>query len=579
MNGRARTASFRGAPTERNLRPVLLRLFALALSALLVAGPVLAVDYLSYEICGKKVDFDNSGGSGWNASLHGAVAGGALCSVTDKDQDGYTTDDCNDSDPNDFPGVYGQNGCSAGSFRLCQSDGTYAAACSSTFTCPSSNCYFISTTGNDTAAGTIGAPWLTFGPITQNDPGGGTTRHTPVAGDTFVLRGGTYSTNKDIDNSMLYINSKDGTSGSRITIMGYPGETPILNSTNVAGSNAHFEFVYADYWDIKGLEFDAGFGDPIKWDGDGASEGTNLRVYHNYFNAVRGTAGNNNNAIKITNASSFEVHNNYFFDWSVLVSFRAKDGRVHHNVAWLDSSTSPQVQCISKKHADQLEAGNFTVDHNVCANYNRATDDGVIWTAEQNSTIHHNIIAGCTGSSGVTLQGDPGGPSYINGQSITYNTFINCANPLKAYHFTSIDAAIGTVDFSNNVITDNSANYTGTSLGLLQFADDTAGAAETSRVALFNGTNFSANGNCYYNASVSGLTGAFEVFPTASGGSSNNLTNWNAITGVGTDIEQNPAHDSQPAATSASCLGKGWLDNSSVTTISGGGSSGLSRRW
>lgn len=574
MNERARSTDFRGQGARLYVsRYLVVRLIALAFSTVLGVGEVLAADYLAFEICGKKVDFDNSAAAGWNPSLHGANAGGTLCSVTDKDQDGYTTDDCNDSDPNDFPGVYGQNGCSAGQFRLCQSDGTYAAACSSTFTCPSSNCYFISTTGNDTAAGTSGAPWLTFGPITQNDPGGGTTRHTPVAGDTFVLRGGTYSTNKDIDSSMLYINSKDGNSSNRITIMSYPGETAVIASPNVlAGGSGKvaFEFVYADYWDIKGLKFLAGYGDPIKWDGDGASEGTNFRAYHNWFDSPRGAIGDNVNSIKVTNAKDFEIHNNYFFDWSAVVTFRAKGGRVHHNVAWLDSSASPAVQCISKKHADQLEAGDFTVDHNVCVNYNTAASDGVIWTAEQNSHIYNNLIVGCTGSSGVTLQGDPGGPSYFDAENIEYNTFINCNNPFRAYNFTNIDAAIGTISFTNNVIKDTAANYTGATLGLVRLDDDTAPHSETSRAALIDGGKLTSNGNCFYNASVSGLTGAFEVFPTASGGSSNNLTNWNLITGVGTDIEEDPAFDSQPSATSTNCLGKGWL----ATASSGGGGGG-----
>lgn len=564
-------------------------LFALAClipASLLVEGEVLAATYLSQEICGKKVDFDNSGGSGWAASLHGASAGGQLCSVLDKDQDGYVTDDCNDSDPNDFPGVYGQNGCSAGQSRYCKTDGSgaYAAACSSTFVCPGLNCYFISPTGSDSAAGTIGAPWLTFGPITQNDPGGGTTRHTPVAGDVFVVRGGTYATNKDVDSTMLYLNSKDGTALNPIVIMGYPNETPDLQSPNTLGGGTGkyvFKFVYADYLSVIGLKFSGGYGDPIYVEGDGANEGQGFKAFHNFFNAPRGYVGDNVNSVKLNNVKNWEIHNNYFFDWSAVVAFRNRGGRIHHNVAWLDSASSPAVQCFSKKHADEVEAGDITIDHNICVNYNTASSDGVIWTAEQNSNIHHNIIAGCTLSAGVTIQGDPGGPAFLNGDTITNNTFINCANPLRVEHLASLYGAIGTLDFSNNVIVDNSANYTGTSLGLLQFNGESAGAAETERLALFNGTNFTGNGNCFYNASVSGLTGAFEVFPTAAGGSSNNLTAWNAISGVGTDIEQDPAHDSQPAATSVSCVGKGWIDASSVTVISGGGGArqSLNRKW
>lgn len=88
--------------------------------------------------------------------------------------------------------------------------------------------YYVATTGNDAAAGTIGAPWLTIGraakspfPFTYRQPG-----------DTVYIRGGLYSGNNNaISLDGQFAIGVSGTPGSPITFKAYPGETVIVCDT------------------------------------------------------------------------------------------------------------------------------------------------------------------------------------------------------------------------------------------------------------------------------------------------------------------------------------------------------------
>lgn len=74
--------------------------------------------------------------------------------------------------------------------------------------------YYVSKTGNDTTGtGTISNPWAT---ITKG-------QSMLAAGDTLLVRGGRYYESVEL--------TKQGTSGSQITIKAYPGETPVLDGT------------------------------------------------------------------------------------------------------------------------------------------------------------------------------------------------------------------------------------------------------------------------------------------------------------------------------------------------------------
>lgn len=118
--------------------------------------------------------------------------------------------------------------------------------------------YYVSTTGNDSNAGTLAAPWLTW----QKG------WNTIVAGDTLYIRGGTYQPTAflfgTVFSSSYYtavgIDNHDGTAENRIVVMNYPGETPVLDGVNVNAANGATGVRYGifmrgcSYWHIKGIE-------------------------------------------------------------------------------------------------------------------------------------------------------------------------------------------------------------------------------------------------------------------------------------------------------------------------------------
>lgn len=76
--------------------------------------------------------------------------------------------------------------------------------------------YYVAPTGNDSAPGTFDQPWKTIQKAAQ----------TMIAGDTVIIRGGTYY------EQVVPLNS--GSPGGMITYAAYPGETPVLDGTGVA---------------------------------------------------------------------------------------------------------------------------------------------------------------------------------------------------------------------------------------------------------------------------------------------------------------------------------------------------------
>ena len=76
--------------------------------------------------------------------------------------------------------------------------------------------YYVATTGSDTNAGTITAPFRTINQA-----------QTPAtAGDTIYVRGGIYNER--------FIIWESGSSSARLTIAAYPGEHVVINGTGTA---------------------------------------------------------------------------------------------------------------------------------------------------------------------------------------------------------------------------------------------------------------------------------------------------------------------------------------------------------
>ncbi|MCK5921798.1 MAG: DUF1565 domain-containing protein, partial [Methylococcales bacterium] len=104
---------------------------------------------------------------------------------------------------------------------------------------PSLTTYYVATTGNDANPGTLAQPWATVQHAAT----------TAVAGDTVLVRGGSYGERVTIANS--------GTAGNIITFKNYPDETPILDGTSVTvpgSDNGLFLIDSKNYIRIEGVE-------------------------------------------------------------------------------------------------------------------------------------------------------------------------------------------------------------------------------------------------------------------------------------------------------------------------------------
>ena len=101
------------------------------------------------------------------------------------------------------------------------------------------NTYYVSTSGRDTAVGTIDQPFLTI-PKAYS---------IAVPGDTILVRGGIYSVSATISLS------KSGTSTNRYYLLAYPGERPILDCSTMAVNSSNRGIkLSGSYWTVKGLD-------------------------------------------------------------------------------------------------------------------------------------------------------------------------------------------------------------------------------------------------------------------------------------------------------------------------------------
>ena len=112
--------------------------------------------------------------------------------------------------------------------------------------------YYVSPTGNDSAAGTLSAPWASIAHA----------QSVATAGDTIYFRGGTYAYTKGttscssqtatVDAVTL---NKSGASGNPIRYWAYPGEKPVFDFSKVTDNCRIKGFdVTGSYLHLQGLE-------------------------------------------------------------------------------------------------------------------------------------------------------------------------------------------------------------------------------------------------------------------------------------------------------------------------------------
>jgi hypothetical protein len=213
--------------------------------------------------------------------------------------------------------------------------------------------YYLSGSGSNANAGTLGSPWRTMGKAEEN----------VKAGDTVYLREGTYGLEKAETRTEL---TKAGTAGSSISWLAYPGDpAPVFRgAVKVSGA----------YNRLSGIDFEG----PSGKIGSEAQEvliwiaANGVRVDHGEVHGGKAHAG-----IYVSTAPEFTIDHDYIHDNGVTAN-------LDHGV-YVGTKSSGSIY-------DNLITDNFAYGVQV---YEDATE----------VTVNHNTIVG-NGRGGVVVGAD-----------------------------------------------------------------------------------------------------------------------------------------------------------------------------
>lgn len=323
------------------------------------------------------------------------------------------------------------------------------------FVCYSQDVFYVSPTGDDAAAGTIDAPWKTWGKAFNSTDVG--------PGDTVYFRDGVYYKDIDTESSSNFLGfgyrlTRDGTAGNYIHYFAYPGETPILDcgllqtsDLTEADNNYGIRSLAINYIKFRGLTV------RNVWQGQGASgyensstgwgfygshiEFDNCTVYNVHGSGFHVDA-TNQDSIYFTNCDAY-----YCVD-SLTYSAPGNDGTGFGvGVNNTESDTSDYVVftgCRAWYCGDQgfSAAPKGKVEINSCWSFHNGILEGAGWGFKYGWTLNtltdgmintsiHNSIAAYNKSSGFNTN-DPGAlPLHTNIYNNTsyYNGYVGGSNP------------------------------------------------------------------------------------------------------------------------------------------------------
>lgn len=546
------------------------------------------------EICGDGIDqtLAHTFGacpSGWVDSKIG-VGCDMLCGTPDRDNDGAKTavacnndvnyTDCDDTDPFIYPGVTTTKGCTGGQLRTCQNNGTYTA-CSSTPYCPSSclTCKYISTTGNNSNAGTFASPWLdqtNFNTRYSNDE-----PNPATAGTCYIFRGGTYSTTRlyNADTVGLFFRNKNGTALNPIQILGYPGETVIFDYPGTSGTKiSPIQLYTVSHFAIKDIILRNNYlgSNVVSAEGAIAIEaGSNITTQRVIANNNEGAGGANVAGLVLNGGDNLIADHNIFVDnqqatanpnSAGVVVFRGNNHLIKKNITGYTGVTR-MGDGIKKKHTNYNET--IEISENTVFN----TLEGIV-SAGAGTTIKRNRIF--ENDLGIGLF-DLGGPNqYHLASLIEYNTLYNNSNsnriePELGWNINntasadrcSSNSSINTITFNKNVIVMNRATLAQD----FNFLDVGTYDPDFLYGQFITGGKLISNNNCWH-ASVApspywGLYESNNGNLTCSGRGNNgaSYTSFSAWQATGRDAQsfyKNPLFDNQFRALDADCKDKGW---------------------
>jgi hypothetical protein len=260
---------------------------------------------------------------------------------------------------------------------------------------------FVSTTGSDLNIGSEASPWLTPAKAMA----------TLTAGQTCAMRGGVYA----YSSALAPTNS--GTQGNPITLMAYPGETPVLDRgfTSANGETANiyatscFNFDGRNWWTLDGLEIKRGWGAIITYAENANTTGIVVQHcnVHSHVTSDNGAAffmngGGSNIAIDCV------IHSNLIHDRVVstrpntghgVIMFHSLRAVITHNEIYNVGGGVYFKHCLES-------SGDAIVRYNIIRNLNAAVTGhpighGISWNAGT-GTIEHNLIYSM-GHSGIQI--------------------------------------------------------------------------------------------------------------------------------------------------------------------------------
>ena len=327
--------------------------------------------------------------------------------------------------------------------------------------------YYVATTGNNAAAGTIGAPWQTVAMALA----------TMVAGDTTYVRGGTYT-----EYNLNF--ARSGTAGNVITLKNYPSETPIIDSgvrvTN--GRNPIFLLDGVHYITLDGLTLQYGMNANIYLSHFGAS--TNITIQ----NCELTTFIQQDNAAHIyldPGSHNILIQNNRLHDYITggysgnaangVIVFQPGGGRMDVTIR-NNEIYGNLIAGIHYKHGEDSETNSVVLIQN---NLIRTTGSRSMILNRNGAQVRNNVIYG--GIIGITLFIAEGAGSADN-VVIDHNTIVQDGG-------IEVNSPADHASITNNLITGITTNADQRGLGVYAF-DGADVSSTTLNYTLIHSDNF-----------------------------------------------------------------------------------------
>lgn len=460
------------------------------------------------------------------------------CPSGDVDGDGYTSSgsekDCDDTKRYVYPGITTIEGCSAGQYKTCQSDGTFTACANISSYDPatgSGNTYWVDDAETDcSGAGTYADPEDYRCHLNSGMSG----YVGLVAGDHVIFKCGTYNTTWSSGPArMLYLFNKDGTSSDQIVFENEPGcawwEAGYGNGVLFDGQGTSPNAVNvvdlgdSDHVQIKGFEVD-GTGN-YSTIGIKHAGGTGGRIHGNYVHNIDGEAGDNLTCIYSVGTSNFRIDHNKAHSCYELAD---PDNSNNDCFITMDSESNIELDhndcrgggvqgygnCIKSKHGG-IGASGVTVEihDNICYNFRQK---GIVMGCIDNLHVYNNFLhttgtvkgSGSLGQS-LEVRDGGGGDDECDGVLIENNTIYGGA--FGIFDPTDDYASFGNpaVTLRQNVVVDtyDTAYNSGAADGFLKMWETGSDADYTALVA---GGRFVMEDNCFYN--TEGVNLRFGIF-------------------------------------------------------------------